>query len=85
VFCRNVLIYFDHDTKASIFERVSRVMEPDGILLLGAAESVVGISDAFKPYPERRGLYNPNPNRAPRPYPAPKIKPALKAVAAAAR
>jgi len=27
---------------------------------LGAAESVVGISDAFKPHPERRGLYRPN-------------------------
>ena len=34
--------------------------------LLGAAESVVGISDAFKPYPERRGLYRPNTDRAAR-------------------
>jgi chemotaxis protein methyltransferase CheR len=83
VFCRNVLIYFDHDTKAGIFERISKVIEPDGMLLLGAAESVVGISDAFKPYPERRGLYSPNPNRAPRPYPPPNLKPALKAVASA--
>ena len=60
IFCRNVLIYFDQDTKAGIFERLSRVVEPDGFLVLGAAESVVGISDAFKPYPERRGLYRPN-------------------------
>ena len=30
------------------------------MLALGAAESVVGITDAFKPYPERRGLYRPN-------------------------
>jgi chemotaxis protein methyltransferase CheR len=29
-------------------------------MVLGAAESVVGISDAFKPFPERRGLYRPN-------------------------
>jgi chemotaxis protein methyltransferase CheR len=85
VFCRNVLIYFDHDTKASIFERVAKVLEPDGVLLLGAAESVVGISDAFKPYPERRGLYRPNANRAPRPYPPTKMQQAMKAVAAAAR
>jgi chemotaxis protein methyltransferase CheR len=34
------------------------------VLLLGAAESVVGISDAFRPYPDRRGLYQPNPARA---------------------
>jgi chemotaxis protein methyltransferase CheR len=33
------------------------------VLLLGAAESVVGISDAFRPYPDRRGLYQPNPAR----------------------
>ncbi|MGA7809379.1 CheR family methyltransferase [Bradyrhizobium sp.] len=64
IFCRNVLIYFDQDTKASIFERISRVLEPDGMLMLGAAESVVGISDAFRPYPDRRGLYQPNLARA---------------------
>ena len=60
IFCRNVLIYFDADTKAEIFGRLAQAVEPDGVLLLGAAESVVGISDAFKPYPERRGLYRPN-------------------------
>ena len=64
IFCRNVLIYFDQDTKVGIFDRLARVIEPDGMLALGAAESVVGISDAFKPYPERRGLYRPNPARA---------------------
>jgi chemotaxis protein methyltransferase CheR len=57
IFCRNVLIYFDQPTKANIFERIARMLEPDGVLALGAAESVVGITNAFKPYPERRGLY----------------------------
>jgi len=66
IFCRNVLIYFDQETKISIFERMSRVIEPDGMLMLGAAESVVGITDAFRPYPDRRGLYQPNPVRGPR-------------------
>jgi chemotaxis protein methyltransferase CheR len=64
IFCRNVLIYFDQETKAGIFERLSRVLEPDGMLMLGAAESVVGITDAFRPYPDRRGLYHTNPVRA---------------------
>jgi chemotaxis protein methyltransferase CheR len=64
IFCRNVLIYFDQETKARIFERLSKVVESDGFMVLGAAESVVGISDAFKPYPDRRGLYSPNGNRA---------------------
>jgi chemotaxis protein methyltransferase CheR len=60
IFCRNVLIYFDQNTKANLFDRLSRMLEPDGVLALGAAESVVGITSAFKPYPERRGLYRPN-------------------------
>jgi chemotaxis protein methyltransferase CheR len=66
IFCRNVLIYFDGDTKAGIFDRLAKVLEPDGVMALGAAESVVGISDAFKPYPDRRGLYRPNPAKAAR-------------------
>ena len=67
IFCRNVLIYFDQDTKVGIFERLSKLVEGDGFLVLGAAESVVGISDAFKPYPERRGLYRPNSARTAKP------------------
>ena len=67
IFCRNVLIYFDQETKAGVFERMSRLVESDGFLVLGAAESVVGISDAFKPLSERRGLYRPNAVRAAKP------------------
>jgi chemotaxis protein methyltransferase CheR len=63
IFCRNVLIYFDQETKSGIFERIAKSLEPDGMLVLGAAETVVGISDAFRPYPDRRGLYQPNPDR----------------------
>ncbi|WP_181703211.1 CheR family methyltransferase [Chthonobacter albigriseus] len=60
VFCRNVLIYFDQPTKADILSRVSKTMTPDGFLVLGAAETVVGLTDAFKPVQDRRGLYAPN-------------------------
>ena len=60
IFCRNVLIYFDQDTKINIFSRLARSTEADGFLVLGAAETVVGLTDTFKPYPERRGLYRPN-------------------------
>jgi chemotaxis protein methyltransferase CheR len=66
IFCRNVLIYFDQETKIGIFERMSKIIEPDGMLMLGAAESVVGITDAFRPYPDKRGLYQPNPSRGAR-------------------
>ena len=85
IFCRNVLIYFDQDTKTGIFERLAKVVEPDGFLVLGAAESVVGISDAFKPYPEKRGLYRPNGTRTARPGVVAAMAQPLKAVALASR
>jgi chemotaxis protein methyltransferase CheR len=85
IFCRNVMIYFDQDTKAGVFDRLARVLEADGILALGAAESVVGISDAFKPYPERRGLYRPNAARTGRSGVTAVMPHALKVVASAAR
>ncbi|HML15081.1 MAG TPA: protein-glutamate O-methyltransferase CheR [Xanthobacteraceae bacterium] len=59
VFCRNVLIYFDQDTKVAVLNRLARVTAPHGYLVLGAAETVVGLTDAFKPVPDRRGLYAP--------------------------
>ncbi|NVO16132.1 MAG: protein-glutamate O-methyltransferase CheR [Rhodoplanes sp.] len=60
VFCRNVLIYFDQPTKIGVLERIRKVTEPDGFLVLGAAETVVGLTDAFKPVPDQRGVYAPN-------------------------
>jgi chemotaxis protein methyltransferase CheR len=74
IFCRNVLIYFDPDTKAGIFDRLAKALDSDGFMMLGAAESVVGITDAFKPHPERRGLYRPNAARAKRAGAAPMLK-----------
>jgi chemotaxis protein methyltransferase CheR len=60
VFCRNVLIYFDQPTKTGVLERLARVTERDGYLVLGAAETVVGLTDAFRPMHDRRGLYAPS-------------------------
>ncbi len=54
VFCRNVLIYFDQDTKTKVLQNL-------GYLVLGAAETVVGLTDAFAPTPDQRGLYVPTP------------------------
>lgn len=57
VYCRNVLIYFDQHTKTAILEKISRLMPDDGVLFLGGAETVLGISDKFKPMPGQRGIY----------------------------
>jgi chemotaxis protein methyltransferase CheR len=60
IFCRNVLIYFDQETKTNIFNRLAKAVEPDGFLVLGAAETVIGLTTVFKPLIEQRGVYQPN-------------------------
>jgi len=59
VYCRNVLIYFDQPTKIDVLNRTAKLTASDGYLLLGAAETVVGLTDSFKPIADRRGLYVP--------------------------
>ena len=62
VYCRNVLIYFDPETKRKVLENIAAVMADDGYLFLGAAETVMGLTDAFQPAPGQRGLYARNPS-----------------------
>ena len=57
VFMRNVLIYFDLQTKKAIFGRLRKVLHPDGYLVLGAAETTMGIDDAFKRVAVEKGSY----------------------------
>ncbi len=61
IFCRNVLIYFDQETKVNVLNRLSEVIAGDGYLVLGAAETVVGLTGSFKTMTDLRGLYMPNP------------------------
>jgi len=57
VFCRNVLIYFDPPTKARVLGAIARQLAPDGFLVLGAAETVLGVTEALRPWPAEHGVY----------------------------
>ncbi len=57
VFCRNVLIYFDRETKETVLKNMSAVLPEDGFVILGGAETVLGITDVLKPMDNTRGIY----------------------------
>ena len=82
VFCRNVLIYFDQETKIDVLNRIDKMVERDGFLTLGGAETVVGLTHAFRPVVDKRGLYAPNPGGKSPAFPASNV---VRLVPAAAR
>ncbi len=59
VLCRNVLLYFDRPTRAAAFDRLASAVAPDGFLMLGAGETVVGQTDRFLPSPHRVSFFEP--------------------------
>jgi chemotaxis protein methyltransferase CheR len=59
IFCRNVLIYFNLDTKRKVLAELHSRIAKHGFLVMGGAETVVGVTDKFKPMPGERGLYIP--------------------------
>lgn len=57
IFCRNVLIYFDPATKAKTLDGIVACLNPGASLVLGSAETVVGLAGAFEPTPGLRGVF----------------------------
>lgn len=60
IFCRNVLIYFDKDTKKDILQRMEKQTTSECFLTLGASETLVGLNEGFKPVAGTRSLYKIN-------------------------
>ncbi len=48
IFCRNVIIYFGKDTKTALFKQFAKLMEPEGLMMIGHSESLMGINDDFE-------------------------------------
>ncbi len=61
VFCRNVLIYFDMETKQQIVDSISRQIRPGGFLVVGGSESLLGVTTALSSVNGARSLYTPAP------------------------
>jgi len=57
IFCRNVLIYFDPPTKQRVLDALARQMPEDGVLFLGGAETVLGLTQSFRAAPGENGMY----------------------------
>ncbi|MFA5950117.1 MAG: protein-glutamate O-methyltransferase CheR [Hyphomicrobium sp.] len=57
IYCRNVLIYFDPMRKQDILTRMSRLLSPEGFLLLGASESLIGLKTDLVAHTEHRSLF----------------------------
>ncbi len=57
VFCRNVLIYLDQPTKTKVLDGIFNLMPPDGVLFMGGAETVMGVTEKFQPMADFRGMY----------------------------
>jgi chemotaxis protein methyltransferase CheR len=57
IFCRNVLIYFEPNRKTDVLNRMSRILAEDGMIVLGASESVLGLSTKLVSNPQHRGFF----------------------------
>lgn len=57
IFCRNVLIYFSNEVKQQILQKIAACLQDDGILFLGASESLSGLTEKFTMVRCNPGLY----------------------------
>lgn len=57
ILCRNVLLYLQENTRKKAFDRLSSALAPDGWLMLGAGETVIGQAPSLEADRDMRGLY----------------------------
>jgi len=57
VFMRYVAIYFNDEFKKGLYNRLARVLSPKGFLVIGAVETIRGLSEDFEMFSHASGLY----------------------------
>lgn len=57
ILCRNVLMYFAVPLRTQVLDQLAAALDPGGILMLGAGETVIGQTERFTSHPDMRGLY----------------------------
>lgn len=57
ILCRNVLLYFSVPLRRQVFDRLASAIRPGGLLVLGAGETVIGLTEHFTPCERFRGCY----------------------------
>jgi chemotaxis protein methyltransferase CheR len=67
ILCRNVLLYFSDATRTAVFQRLGEASAPDGYLMLGAGETIIGHGSDFVIDPDNRGIYIRNSAQQPAP------------------
>jgi chemotaxis protein methyltransferase CheR len=59
ILCRNMLMYLCDDNRRQVLDNLAEALMPDGVLMLGAAETVIGQTERFEASREFRGFYEP--------------------------
>jgi len=57
IFCRNVLIYFEKEDKEKIVENLKSCLKPHGVLVIGASESLSGLTHTLAPFKDIRSVF----------------------------
>jgi chemotaxis protein methyltransferase CheR len=57
IFCRNVLIYFDRETKIQVLSNIAKMMDQNSILFLGSSEGILGVESLFEVFEGCNGIF----------------------------
>ena len=57
IFCRNVAIYFNQADKVRLFQKIAKVLQPDGALIIGGSETLTGITPDFESRNYLKGIF----------------------------